>query len=199
MCGRDTLPIIPPGRGISLPGFGSGSMKRRDFISLVGGAAAWPLAARAQQPERMRRVGVLMANEERDPRGQERVAAFREGLRELGWTEGRNVRFEYRWATDADRLRAYAVELVGITPDVIFCSAPAVRPLQQATRTIPIVFVSVPDPVAESFVASLARPGGNITGFALADQAIASKRLQLLKEIAPRITRVAFIYDPVNP
>jgi putative ABC transport system substrate-binding protein len=172
-------------------------MKRRAFVVGLGSAAACAFAARAQQPQR--RVAILMTNEETDPRGQARVAAFQDALQKLGWTEGGNIRIDYRWATDTERLRTYAAELVAFAPDVIFCGAAAVRPLQQITRTVPIVFVSVPDPVSEGLVASLARPGGNITGFALSDQSTHGKRLRLLKEIAPRVARLAFIYDPVNP
>jgi putative ABC transport system substrate-binding protein len=176
------------------------TMRRREFITLLGGAAAArPLAARAQKTQEVRRIGILMTNEESDPLGQARVAAFRDGLQKLGWTEGRNIRIDYRWATALERLRVYAAELVALAPDAIFCGASAVRPLQQATRTVPIVFVSVPDPVSEGFVASLARPGGNMTGFALSDQSIHGKRLRFLKEIAPQVMRLAFIYDPVNP
>jgi putative ABC transport system substrate-binding protein len=175
-------------------------MRRREFVTLLGGAAVGvPLVARAQRGAQTRRIGILMTNEESDPRGQARVAAFRDALQRLGWTEGRNLLIEYRWATDAGRLRTYAAELVAMPLEVIFCGAPAARVLQQATRTMPIVFIGVPDPVAEGLVASLARPGGNLTGFGMADASIAGKRLQLLKEIAPRVTRVAYIHDPVNP
>src|SRR6516225_8737108 len=144
--------------------------KRRAFITLLGGAAAaWPLAARAQQRERMRLIGVLMNLAERDPEGQARIAAFREGLGKLGWTEGREVQIEYRWfAGDPERARGYAAELVRLKPDVIFASATSsLAVLQRETRSVPIVFAQVADPVGSGFVASLARPGGNITGFAL--------------------------------
>ena len=143
-------------------------LKRREFITLLGGAAAaWPLAARAQQGERMRRIGVLMTAAADDPEGQARLAAFLQGLQQLGWTVGRNVRIDTRWgAGDADDIRKYAAELVALAPDVILAAGGAtVGPLLQATRTVPIVFVHVPDPVGAGFVDSLARPGGNATGF----------------------------------
>jgi putative tryptophan/tyrosine transport system substrate-binding protein len=175
-------------------------MKRRQFIAGLGGAVAWPLAARAQQGDRVRRIGVLIPYDETDSEAKARVAAFREGLEKLGWTEGGNISFDYRWALDTDRLRAYATGLVAMTPDAIFAvgGAPLVA-LQKATQTIPIVFAAVPDPVANGFVASVARPGGNITGFATYELTIGVKWLELLKEIAPRVTGAAFIYDPANP
>jgi putative tryptophan/tyrosine transport system substrate-binding protein len=176
-------------------------MKRRTFITLLGGAAAaWPLAARAQQPA-MRRIGVLMNLAESDPESQARIAAFREGLGKLGWTEGREVQIEYRWfAGDSDRAGAYAAELVKLKPDVIFAgTTPSVAALQGETRSVPIVFAQVSDPVGAGFVASLAQPGGNITGFALYEYAIGVKWLELLKQIAPQVTRAAIIYDPANP
>ena len=171
---------------------------RRTFITGLGGAAAWPVVARAQQTDRMRRIGALMSVE--GPPGQVRVLAFAEELEKLGWIEGRNISIDYRWAADTDRLRAYATELVGMTPDVLLSGggAPLVA-LQKATQTIPIVFVTVADPVANGFVASVARPGGNITGFATYEPTISVKWLELLREIAPRVTRVAFMYDPANP
>jgi putative ABC transport system substrate-binding protein len=176
-------------------------MKRREFITLLGGATAWPLAARAQQPEGRRRIGVLMNLAERDPEGQARIGALREGLAKLGWTEGREWQIEYRWfAGDPDRARAYAAELVKLKPEVIFAGAtPSVAALQRETRSVPIVFAQVADPVGAGFVASLARPGGNITGFASFEYAIAAKWLELLKQIAPQVTRVVVIYDPTNP
>jgi putative tryptophan/tyrosine transport system substrate-binding protein len=177
-------------------------VKRREFITMLGGAAvAWPVVARAQQPEKMRRIGVLMNLAERDPEGQARIGALREGLAKLGWTEGRELQIEYRWfAGDPDRARAYAAELVKLKPEVIFAGAtPSVAALQRETRSVPIVFAQVADPVGAGFVASLARPGGNITGFASFEYAIAAKWLELLKQVAPQVTRVAVIYDPTNP
>jgi putative tryptophan/tyrosine transport system substrate-binding protein len=172
-------------------------VKRRDFITLIGGAAAWPLAARAQQPERMRRVGVLMHLAADDPEGQARIAAFTQGLQELRWTIGRNVRIDYRWAAgDAERGRKYAAELVALAPDVILAAGGAVvAPLLQASRTVPIVFAQTPDPVGAGFVASLARPGGNATGFTIFEFGMGGKWLELLKEIAPRVTRAAVLRD----
>jgi putative ABC transport system substrate-binding protein len=166
-------------------------VKRRTFISLLGGAAAWPLAAHAQQNERMRRVGVLMNFAADDPEGQSRNAAFLQGLSELGWTVGRNLRIDYRWgAGDPDRYRQYAAELLALAPDVILAnSSAALASLLQATRTVPIVFTTVADPVGAGYVDSLARPGGNATGFLLWDYSIAAKWLELLKEIAPHVTR----------
>jgi putative ABC transport system substrate-binding protein len=174
-------------------------MQRREFITLLGGAAvAWPRAARAQQADRMRRVGVLESRTADDPEGRARLAVFAEGLRELGWTEGRNVRIDYRWAAaNADRHRTYAAELVALAPDVILTSASAsVTALQQTTRTVPIVFVNIIDPVGAGFVASLARPGGNATGFTLFEYSLSGKWLELFKEIAPNLTRIAILRDP---
>jgi len=158
-------------------------LQRREFITLLGGAAAWPLAAQAQQPDRMRRIGVLMPLAESDPEGRARIAAFGEGLEKLGWTEGREVQIEYRWtAGDPDRARAYAAELVRLKPDVIFAAtASSLAALQRETRSVPIVFAQVSDPVGGGFVASLARPGGNLTGFAQFEYAICAKWLELLK------------------
>jgi putative ABC transport system substrate-binding protein len=174
-------------------------MRRRDFITLLGGAAAaWPLAARAQQPERMRRVGVLAAYAENDPEAQARINAFRRALQELGWTEGHNVRMDYRWGTgDPDRARTFTKELLSLAPDVIVAhGTPALTALHRATRTIPVVFVSVIDPVGAGYVQSLALPGGNITGFSTFEPEIGGKWLELLKEIAPGLRRVAGILDP---
>jgi putative tryptophan/tyrosine transport system substrate-binding protein len=173
-------------------------VKRRSFITLLGGAAAWPLAARAQQVERMRRIGVLMSPAIDDPEGQARIEAFLEGLHQSGWTVGRNVRIDTRWAAgDADRSRKYAAELIALAPDVILAPGSlTVGPLLQATRTVPIVFVHVPDPVGAGFVNSLARPGGNATGFILFEYATSAKWLELLKQIAPGVTRVAVLRDP---
>jgi len=175
-------------------------VKRRDFITLLGGAAAWPLAARAQQPERMRRIGVLMNLTADDPEAPGRVAAFAQGLGELGWTIGRNVRIDYRWgANDPDRGRRYADELIALVPDVILASgSTAVRPLLQVTRTS-IVFVQVTDPVGLGLVASLARPGGNATGFMLYEYGMSGKWLELLKELAPRVARAGVLRDSSSP
>ena len=174
-------------------------MRRREFITLIGGAmAAWPLAARAQQPERVQRIGVLMALSANDPEGQAWVAAFLQGLQELGWSVGRNVIVDIRWLTgnNADA-RKYAAELVALAPDVILGNGSyAVASLLQVTSTVPIVFVLVADPVGAGYVDSLARPGGNITGFTIFDYSISGKWLQLLKEIAPGVTRVAVPRDP---
>ncbi len=174
-------------------------MKRREFITLVGGAtAAWPLAARAQQSQRMRRVGVLMAYAESDPEAQARVVAFRQGLRELGWTEGHNLQMDYRYGTgEPDRARIFVTELLSLAPDVIVAhGTPALTALHRATRTIPVVFVSVIDPVGAGYVESLALPGGNITGFSTFEPEIGGKWLELLKEVAPGLRRVAGILDP---
>jgi len=176
-------------------------MKRRTFITLLGGAAAaWPLAAHAQQGERMRRVGVLMTGAAGDTEGQARLTGFLQGLQEFGWTAGRNARIDYRWAADNADRRKYAAELVALTPDVILAStSPSVAALQQASSTLPIVFAAVTDPVGQGFVASLARPGGNTTGFALYEYGFSAKWLELLKEIAPSVTRVAVVRDPSLP
>ena len=177
-------------------------MKRRDFITLLGGAAVtWPLAARAQQTERMRRIGVLMGGAGSDPVDQARLAAFLDGLQQLGWTEGRNVQIDYRFALgNIARLRQYAAELVALAPDVILATGQeATGALQQVTRTVPIVFVLVPDPVGAGFVDSLARPGGNVTGFTPWEYGFSAKWLELLKEIAPGVKRVAVLRDAAVP
>jgi putative tryptophan/tyrosine transport system substrate-binding protein len=173
-------------------------MKRREFIALVGGAAASPLAARAQQPTRMLRIGVLISTAADDPEVRTRNTAFLQGLQQLGWTDGRNVRIDFRWgAGNADAIRNYAAELVALSPDIILASGTAsIGPLQQATRTVPIVFTIVVDPVGAGFVDSLARPGGNITGFITFEYGLAAKWLELLKQIAPGVTRVAVLRDP---
>ena len=174
-------------------------MKRREFISLLSDAmAGWPLAARAQQPERVRRIGVFFPGAADDTEYKARNAAFLQGLRELGWTDGRNVRIDYRWSGgDANNIPKHAVELAALAPDVILAAGGAVTgPLLQATRTVPIVFVIVPDPVAAGFVDSLARPGGNATGFINFEYSISPKWLELLKQIAPSVTRVAVLRDP---
>jgi putative tryptophan/tyrosine transport system substrate-binding protein len=173
-------------------------VRRREFITLLGGAAAmWPLAARAQQGERVRRVGVLGNVAADDPEAQARNAAFLQSLQELGWTVGPNVRIEYRWAGgDADRLRRYAAELVAFAPDVVLASGTStVGPLMGATGTLPIVFAGVADPVGAGFVDNLAHPGGNITGFISFEYGLSGKWLELLKEIAPGVTRVAVLRD----
>ena len=176
----------------------SGRMKRRDFITLLGAAAAaWPVAARAQQGERMRRIGVLMSTTVDDPVGGARRAAFLQGLQQLGWIEGRNVRIDYRWAAaGADRFRTYAAELAALAPDVILATgAPSVGALLQVTRTVPIVFANVADPVGAGYVDSLARPGGNATGLLALEYGLSGKWPELLKEIAPRVTRAAVLRD----
>jgi putative ABC transport system substrate-binding protein len=173
-------------------------MRRRKFISLLGGAAvAWPLASPAQQGKRIQRVGVLMPYDANDRQAQARNAAFLEGLQQLAWTVGNNVQIDYRWSSgNEDDTRRYAAELVSLAPDVIFTSgSAAVGPLQRATRTVPIVFAQVPDPVGAGFVDSLARPGGNITGFTPFEYGIGAKWLELLKQITPSVTRVAVIRD----
>jgi putative tryptophan/tyrosine transport system substrate-binding protein len=175
-------------------------VKRREFITLVGGAAAaWPLTARAQQGERMRRIGVLLASAADDSEYQARMAAFRQGLAQLGWTDGGNVRIDTRWATtNADDLRRHAAELAALAPDVLVAATgtATAAPLLQATRTVPIVFVVVVDPVGAGFVASLARPGGNATGFTMFEYGLSGKWLELLKQIAPGVTRAAVVRDP---
>src|SRR5215469_5622119 len=173
-------------------------MRRREFITLVGGSAvAWPLALRAQQSGQMRRIAVLMPFAKDNSEGQARIAAFVQGLQKLGWTEGRNLQIEYRWGSGD--LQKAATELVALSPDVIFAnSTPAVAALQQATRSVPIVFASVGDPVSGGVVASLAKPGGNITGFTPFDYGMGAKWVELLKEIAPNVTRVGVIRDPTS-
>ena len=174
-------------------------MNRRKFSILLGGAAvAWPLAARAQQREPIRRIGVLTYLAADDPDLPPRVAAFSQGLQELGWIDGRNVRIEYRWgAGNTERYRDYAAELISLAPDVILVSSgSALAAVQKATRTVPIVFVNVSDPVGAGYVASLARPGANTTGFTLFEYSISGKWLELLKQLAPSVTRAAVIRDP---
>jgi putative ABC transport system substrate-binding protein len=173
-------------------------MRRREFVSLLGSAAAWPLAARAQQPERMRRIGVLTNLAADDPEAQTRVGAFLQGLQEFGWAVGRNMRIDLRWGGgDAEKTRRYATELVALAPDVILTSgATALGPLLQATRSVPIVFAQVPDPVGSGLVNSLARPGGNATGFTTFEYGLSGKWLELLKQIAPTVTQIAVIRDP---
>jgi putative tryptophan/tyrosine transport system substrate-binding protein len=174
-------------------------IRRREFVVTLGGvAAAWPLATRAQQADRVRRIGALMTQAADDPEGQSRLLALAQGLQESGWTIGRNVRIDTRWGEgDAERYRRYAAELVALAPDVILVNGPAaLAQLQQATRSLPIVFTNVFDPVGGGFVLSVARPGGNATGFMLAEYSTSGKWLELLKEIAPRVTRAAIIRDP---
>ena len=175
-------------------------MKRRELITLLAGAAAWPLVARAQQPDRMRRIGVLMPFAETDLEASQLIAAFRSGLEKLGWLEGHNLHIDYRWAAgDAERMRIYAAEIVQLAPEVIFVSSPSVLAATvKATRTIPIVFVQVTDPVAGGFVANLANPGGNVTGFTSFENTMGGKWLALLKEIAPHLTRVAVLRNPTT-
>jgi putative tryptophan/tyrosine transport system substrate-binding protein len=173
-------------------------VRRREFITLLGGAAAWPLAARAQQPAQMRRIGVLMMYAESNAQGQAFVAAFREALGKLGWREGHNVRIDYRWATsDLESIQRFAKDLVALQPDLILSSStPTTASLLQQTRTIPIIFANIVDPVGSGFVASLPRPGGNVTGFLNFEFSMGGKWLELLKEIAPRVTRVAAVFNP---
>ena len=175
-------------------------MKRREFITLLGGAATWPLAARAQQPERMRRIGVLMGFAESDPAAQSWLAAFRDALAKLGWKEASNLQIEVRWAAaDPDRIRTLAKELVDLRPEAIFTqTTPVVSALARETPSIPVVFVYVADPIGFGFATSFAHPGGNITGFTFVDSTMGSKWLELLKEIAPRTGRVALLFNPTT-
>jgi putative tryptophan/tyrosine transport system substrate-binding protein len=176
-------------------------VNRRGFMTLLGGAAGWPFAARAQQGERVRRIGVLLNLSDSDPEGRLRVEAFRQSLENHGWTEGRNIRIEYRrTGSSPERAREYAAELVAMEPEVIF-AAPTmvVAALQRETRTVPIVFAQVNDPVAAGFVSSLARPGGNMTGFALLEFATGAKWVELLKQMSPSVTRAIVLYDTGNP
>ena len=175
-------------------------MRRREFIRALGGAASWPLAALAQQSEQRKRIGVLMDFEASEPEGQARKAAFSEHLQHLGWIEGKNVQIDTRWTgDDADRERRYSADLVALTPDVILASAsPSIAALQRVTRTVPIVFAVVIDPVGAGFVASLARPGGNTTGFSAFEYSLSGKWLELLKELAPNVARIAVLRDPTQ-
>src|SRR3954470_22785106 len=172
-------------------------MKRREFILLLGAAAAFPVGTRAQQSERMRRIGVLLSTAADDPESSARTASFLQGLQQLGWIEGRNLHIDIRWAAgDAELYRKYAAELVALAPDIILASSsPTVAALQAATSTVPIVFAHAVDPVGAGFVDSLARPGGNTTGFVLFEYGISAKWLELLKEIAPAVTRAAVLRD----
>jgi putative tryptophan/tyrosine transport system substrate-binding protein len=175
-------------------------LKRREFITLLGGSVMWPLTARAQHPSGMRRIGMLMGIAESDAGGQAWVQAFRVGIRERGWTEGDNVRVDYRWAAGvAERFQTAAAELVALKPDVILAdTTPAVAALKRETLTTPFVFVRVHDPIGSGFVQSLARPGANITGFTNYEFSLGGKWLELLKEIAPSVTRVALLFNPVT-
>ena len=173
-------------------------MRRREFIVGLGSAAAWPLAALAQQPNRMRRIAVLLPYDETDPEAKTYLSAFVLGLAELGWTDGRNMRMDIRWAAgNVERLRIFAKELIELQPDVVLSDGtPAAAALQRETRTIPIVFAPVADPVGSGFVAGLARPNGNMTGFSDGEASMAGKWLELLKEIAPGVNRAAFMFNP---
>src|SRR5262249_17154656 len=198
VCGKAARTVLCGGRAMkraSLP------LQRREFITLLGGAAvAWPLAARAQQPERMRRIGVLMNLAADDVEGQQRLAAFLQGLQEAGWQVGRNVRIDIRSTGDIELNSKYAMELLALAPDVFLAAgAPTVRALQKATRTVPIVFTSSADPVGAGLVASLGRPSGNATGFSSFEYSIGGKWLEFLKQIAPTVTRVAVVRDPDVP
>ena len=176
-------------------------MRRREFIRFIGGSAlAWPCVVHAQQPNRPRRIGVLMQFAENDPEARTWIAAFRDELRKLGWTEGRNLQIEYRWATpDLTLIQRFAGELIALKPELIVSSStPTTKLLLQQTRTIPIIFTNIVDPVGSGFVASLPRPGGNVTGFINLEASISGKLLQLLKEIAPHVSRVAIYYNPAT-
>jgi putative ABC transport system substrate-binding protein len=176
-------------------------MRRRAFITLLGSAVVWPVAARTQQSEGVRRIGILMNRAADDPQGQARLAAFQQGMQQLGWTDGGNMRIDVRWgADDVDRERRYAAELVALAPDIVLASGTlSVTALQHVSRTLPSVFVGVTDPVGAGFVDSLARPGGNVTGFMIYEYDLSGKWLELLKQIAPSVMRVAIIRNPENP
>src|SRR5262249_2787355 len=174
-------------------------MRRHDFVKvLASGAVAWPLAVRAQQSERMRRIGVLMLYPENDPQGQLRATAFRQGLEKLGWTVGRNVQIDFHWGLgDADWIRSAAGQLLRLGPDVILPHGrPAARTMQQSSRTVPVIFIAGSDPVADGLVPSLAHPAGNLTGLYVFDPSLGAKLLELLKEIAPHVMRVAIVFNP---
>ena len=174
-------------------------MKRRDFIALLGGATAWPRAARAQQGERVRRIGVLTSLSASDPEGMSRIAAFTQGLQQAGWIVGRNLQIDFRWAAARGDPRKQIAEMIALAPEVILATGSAVVGPLQVTRTIPIVFVNVIDPVGAGFVESLSRPGGNATGFTQFEYSTSGKWLELLKEIVPRVTRAAVLRDPTSP
>jgi putative tryptophan/tyrosine transport system substrate-binding protein len=173
-------------------------LRRRDFIALLGAAAAWPSAVQAQSGTRVRRIGVLMSNAEADPEGQARMAALREGLAEFGWKDGGNLRIEWRWSgDDLKRIETYAAELVSLAPELIVANGSAnLRVLRDATQTIPIVFAVVNDPVGQGFITNLARPGGNITGFTFLEYSMVAKALDMLKQVAPSVARVAVMFNP---
>jgi ABC-type uncharacterized transport system substrate-binding protein len=174
-------------------------MKRREFITLLGGAAAmWPLAAHAQRGERVRRIAVLMSNVEDDPEAQARTTAFRQGLQELGWSEGQNLHIDWLWSGgDIGRIRGYATEVAALAPDLVVANGAAnLSAIKEAIRSIPIVFVVVSDPVGQGFISSLGRPGGNITGFSFVEYSMFGKSLELLRQVAPAVTRVAFMFNP---
>jgi putative tryptophan/tyrosine transport system substrate-binding protein len=175
-------------------------MRRREFVLGISGLVACPIVAQAQQKVRVRRVGVLMGYAENDPEGQARLAAFQKGLQKLGWTEGQNIQIDYRWAaSDTEAMQRFAKEFVALQPNLIFTTAtPATAAMLQQTRTIPIVFAGVSDPVGSGFVASFPRPGGNVTGFITMEPTMAGKWIELLKEIAPRVARVALLFNPVT-
>jgi putative ABC transport system substrate-binding protein len=174
-------------------------MKRRDFIALLGGATAWPRAARAQQGERVRRIGVLTSLSASDPEGMSRIAAFTQGLQQAGWIVGRNLQIDFRWAAARGDPRKQIAEMIALAPEVILATGSAVVGPLQVTRTIPIVFVNVIDPVGAGFVESLSRPGGNATGFTQFEYSTSGKWLELLKEIVPCVTRAAVLRDPTSP
>ncbi len=172
-------------------------MRRREFILALGGAAAWPLAGRAQQRDRVRRIAVMMTNAEDDPEGGTRAAAFRQGLAELGWSEGQNLRIDWHWsAGDLGRIRATAAEVAALAPDLVVANGSANLSALKQVRAIPIVFVLINDPVGQGFISSLAQPGGNITGFTFVEYSMFGKSLELLKQLAPGIARVAFMFNP---
>jgi putative ABC transport system substrate-binding protein len=174
---------------------------RREFITLLGGAATWPLAVRAQQGEKARRIGVLMLYPENDPQGQLRAASFRQGLEKFRWSIGRNVQIDFQWGLgDADWIRSATAQLLRLTPDLILANGDAAtRIVQQSTRAIPVIFIAGSDPVAEGLVQSLAHPGGNLTGFLVLEPSLGAKLLELLKEIAPSVARIAILFNPDNP
>jgi putative ABC transport system substrate-binding protein len=178
-------------------------MKRREFITMLGGASVvWPLAARAQQAERMRRIGVLMLYPENDPEGQRRATAFREGLQKLGWAVGRNVQIDFQWGLgDAAWIRSAAAQLLRLSPDLVLANGtPAAKTMQQASRTVPVIFIAGSDPVLDGLVPSLAHPGGNLTGVYVFEPSIPGKLLELLKEVVPHVRRVAILTNPdANP